>query len=104
MSGVLDTRAQCPKCKVKTWSQDVAGFLRDHDTPNGKRCSYRPGAVWIVLSNIDGLVLAVFGSSIPVMEITAVACKIEAQTGCATVRHDIIGVRPRVGQSISMKQ
>ena len=33
-----DNRITCPHCKVKTWSRDYTGFMRDHDRIDGRKC------------------------------------------------------------------
>ncbi len=98
MKAAQDKRLSCPKCSTRTWSTDIVSFFEDHDTPEGKRCSYRPGAVWHVVSNVDGTVLAVYGAAL-----VAEALNFASGIGVGGVYyHCIIGIRPRVGQSISM--
>jgi hypothetical protein len=57
---------------------------------------------WHVVSNEVGTILAVYGSAL-LSEAQEKARVIERQTGCATYLHSIVGDRPSVGGSISMK-
>jgi hypothetical protein len=35
---IKDTRSTCQFCGSKTWSKDYAGFMRDHDRGDGRKC------------------------------------------------------------------
>jgi len=58
-------------------------------------------ARWFVLSNEEGHILAVYGSALR-SEADAKQTEIAKQTACRVFFHDILGPRPRVGQTISM--
>lgn len=57
---------------------------------------------WHVISNSEGTVLGVFGEKI-LSKAQEEAASIERQTGMFVTLHTIVGPRPSVGQSISMK-
>lgn len=57
---------------------------------------------WVVLSNEQGLILAVYGSALETIA-THKGVEIREQANCCVAIHRIVGSRPCVYQTISMR-